>query len=337
MIQNLLFDVPDDAPTPLVGCDAEVLRVSRMAMATLFEVVTPLGTPKAEFASLAILDQVDELEAQLTVYRPDSEVSLLNERAHAGPVAVAPNLFELLYECALLTRATQGAFDVAMGTLIKAWGFVQRQGRVPTPTERSQAVSQAGTRYLVFDREARTVQYLRPLEINLGSIGKGYALDEAVERVQHRFHLPHGLLQGGRSSVLAWGNAGQGISGWPVGLSHPWQPEISLGTIRLKNQALATSAATYQHFVYNGKKLGHLIDPRTGWPAAELDQVSVIAPNAAHADALSTAFYVLGLEGIRNFCRTHPEVSAIVMKDGQVHCINHPDFIPASTAAVASG
>jgi len=105
--------------------------------------------------------------------------------------------------------------------------------------------------------------------------------------------------------------------GWPVTIKHPWEPDRRLGTVYLDGTALGTSAATFQHFEYNGRKLGHLLDPRTGWPAEGIEQASVVAPTAAEADALSTAFFVLGVEPTARFCRTRPDVGVVILPTGR--------------------
>ena len=89
-----------------------------------------------------------------------------------------------------------------------------------------------------------------------------------------------------------------------------------LAEVWLRDRALGTSAATFQHLEYNGKKLGHVLDPRTGWPAAGLASASVVAPTGAEADALSTAFYVGGVELARRYCAAHPEIGAILLPEG---------------------
>jgi thiamine biosynthesis lipoprotein len=306
-----------DEPAAPVA-DVAVLRASRRAMATTFEVLLPFGSPLAHPAAEAALDRIDELEDQLTVYRDHSEVSRLNATAGDRPVEVEQNLFDLIEFAAHVTRQTHGAFDIATGALIKAWGFYRREGRVPTPAERAAAMSRTGTRFLALDRDRRTLRYLRPgLEINLGGIGKGYALDRAAELLVADWGASSALLHGGSSSVRAVGTPPGQPRGWPVVIKHPWDADRRLGTLYLAGRAMGTSAATFQHFEYNGRKLGHLLDPRTGWPAEGLEQVSVIAPTAAEADALSTAFFVLGVEPTARFCRTRPDVGVVLLPTGQ--------------------
>jgi thiamine biosynthesis lipoprotein len=308
---DLLF--PDD---PVPPSELSLLRANREAMATSFEVVLPAAIPDATLLANEALDLVDEFEAQLTVYTDHSEVSRMNATAPRHAVVLERRLFELLRQSAEIGLDTGGCFDIATGALIKAWGFYRRQGRVPTVRERAEAMSQTGMRHVILDDANRSVRYLRPrLEINLGAIGKGYTLDRVAEWLRER-GVTSALLHGGSSSVLAVGRPATGVPGWSVALLHPWRREQSLGTVRLRDDALGTSAATFQFFEYNGRKLGHLLDPRTGWPAEKLAQVSVIAPTAAEADALSTALFVMGLEAAREYCRTHPHVGAILLTNG---------------------
>lgn len=303
-------------PAPLAFGDLTLVRVSRRAMATRFEVALPFGTPHAVEAAEAALDAIDDLESQLTVYRDDSEVSRLNATAADGPVAVEPRLFDLLERAAGLTRDTRGAFDLAAGALVKAWGFFRREGRVPPPAELAAARAASGTRHVVLDPASRTVKFRRRgLELNLGAIGKGYALDRAAEVLREAWGVRSALLSGGGSSVYAVGTPPGDSRGWPVEVRHPWRDD-ALATVRLTDQGFGTSAATFQFFEYNGRKLGHLLDPRTGWPAAGTASASAIAPTAADADALSTAFFVLGADAAGEFCRPRPHVTAIMLPEG---------------------
>ena len=166
------------------------------------------------------------------------------------------------------------------------------------------------------DEAKRTVRYLRSgLEINLGAIGKGYALDRLHQHLQEARISAPVLLQGGHSSVYARGYPPGDPRGWPVDLCHPWEPGKKLGTVWLRDRALGTSAATFQHLEYNGQKLGHVLDPRSGWPAKGIASASVLAPSSARADALSTAFFVGGVDTARSYCQAHPEVGAVLLTE----------------------
>ena len=190
--------------------------------------------------------------------------------------------------------------------------------RVPSDAEREEALSRVGMRHVILDAETRTVRYLQPgLEINLGSIGKGYALDRVGQRLRRSCGVKTALLHGGHSSVYAMGRGPVGARGWAVGIRHPWKPDCRIALVWLHDRALGTSAATFQHLEYNGRKLGHILDPRRGWPAEGLALASVIAPTAAEADALATAFYVLGVDEARAYCETHPGIGALLLPQGE--------------------
>jgi FAD:protein FMN transferase len=294
-----------------------LFRASRRAMATTFEVAVPFGTPNALRAAEAAFDLIDNLEALLTVYRDDSEVSAMNHSALSTPIRVSAELFALLQLAARLTTDTQGAFDVAAGALVKAWGFFRGPRRVPSAEERAAALRATGMRHVVLDPENRTVRFLQPgLQINLGSIGKGYALDRAVRVLEESGNISSGLLHAGHSSVYAMGKEPVTGQGWRVALRHPWEAGRRLGTLTLRDRALGTSAATFQHLDHYGRKLGHILDPRTGWPTEGIASASATAPMAAEADALATSFFILGVEPARVYCARRPEIGAVLLPEG---------------------
>jgi thiamine biosynthesis lipoprotein len=261
-------------------------------------------------------------------------------------VAVEPRLFELLELAMQLYRETGGAYDVTAGPLWEAWGFARRAGAVPTAAVLAEARSRVGGHLVELDSRRRTVRFLQPgVRINLGSIGKGYAVDRAAERLLEG-GLRDFLIHAGHSSVLARGSrtgAGKGdrhllperpegcfaqkvpvpfspceapagtSHGWTVGLRDPLRLDYRLGRLRLLDRALGTSGAQFQSFRHQGRRYGHILDPRTGWPAEGVLLATVLAPSAAWADGLSTAFYVLGLDWARAYCQEHAQIAAVLI------------------------
>jgi thiamine biosynthesis lipoprotein len=297
--------------------ETALLRVAQRAMATQFEVLLPFGMPRAQDAAEDALAEIDRLEAQLTVYRETSEVSRLNRLAPLALVPVEERLFGLLQLAGRINTETEGAFDITAGALIKAWGFFRGPRRMPSDEERRQALEHVGMGHVRLDPERLAVRYLRAgVKINLGSIGKGFALDQAARLLADSWDLPSALLHGGQSSVYARGCEPGSRRGWPVGIRHPWDPDKRLAIVRLRDRALGTSAATFQHLEYEGRKLGHILDPRTGWPAEGMASASVVAPTAAEADALATAFFILGIDKARAYCASHPEIGAVLLAEG---------------------
>jgi thiamine biosynthesis lipoprotein len=307
-----------------------LLRFTRRAMACDFEVLLNAGQyPHASDTAIAALDLVDELESQLSVYRDDSELTRLNHSAHERPIKVEPRLFALLETAARIHRETSAAYDIATGALSKIWGFYRRAGNMPTPEDLAAIMPRVGLKHVQIDAEAHTVRFDAPgVELNLGSIGKGYALDRAAESLVAA-GVEDFLLHGGNSSVLAQGTVSPGLrpgvsdsksaesiaatSGWSIGLRHPLDFERRIGEINLQNRALGTSGSGTQFFLHEGHRYGHILDPRTGQPAEGILSTTVAAPTGAEADALATAFYVLGRDASLKYCRTHPHISAVIM------------------------
>ncbi len=314
---------PDEGKTQPSKAAAEteryLVQLSRAAMACQFAIFLNAGQyDGGTEAALAALDLVEQLEAQLTVYRDTSEVMAINRRAAQEAVVVESGLYALLSLAADVSLATGGAFDITAGPLVKAWGFYKRAGTIPPPEELQQALAATGSRHLVFDDRTCSVRFARPdVEVNLGAIGKGYALDRAGALLASA-GVHDVLLHGGQSSVLASGShAGLDAGGWLVGIANPLRPEQRLAEVVLRDRALATSGASHQFFRSQGKRYGHILDPRTGWPAEGVFSSTVIAPTAAEADALSTAFYILGVDGAAAYCREHPEIGMVLLHPGK--------------------
>jgi thiamine biosynthesis lipoprotein len=348
----ILKDAADSRSEPTSGA---TVRLTTRAMATDFAVILNEALrddPRQplRWASEA-LDLIHILEDQMSVYRPNTELSQINRVAASRPVQVEERLFELLCLARDISLETEGCFDPTSGQLIALWRQCRKDVRLPTDAEIAERLALVGMRHVSFGNNphrvhpggsldsaplaiestlSRTESNEPPgqapwgkgqdasisfdqtgVELNLGSIGKGYALDRAAEiLVEHE--LTEWLIQGGHSSVIARGGH-NGLSGWPVGLRNPLLPQRRLGTILLRDQALATSGTAVQQFRLEGKRYGHIIDPRTGWPVENMLSVTVLAPTAAEADALSTAFFVGGVELAERYCSNHRSVSALLI------------------------
>jgi len=273
----------------------DTVRLGKVAMACDFDVILNPGPASRLEAASAALDLVDRLEDQMSVYRPHSQLSRLNRIAAEQAVEVEPRLFDLLLLARRLAIATDGAFDPTAGPFVALWRTSKQEHRVPKQSEIDALRELIGIDSVSFDAERRTVRFVRPgVELNLNSIGKGYALDRAGE-VLAEAAIEDWLLHGGHSSVLARGGHA-GHAGWPIAIRNPLFPERPLATILLRDRGMSTSGSGVQYFRHRGKRYGHIIDPRTGWPVEGMLSVTVLAPTAAEADALSTAFFVLGVE-----------------------------------------
>lgn len=302
---------PRRAPSP----EGYWVHVSRAAMACRFEVTTASRERAGIEAAREALDEVDRIEDQLTVFRETSEVSLVNRHAATEAVRVTPSLFELLRLSEQMRRETGGAFDVTSGPLTRCWGFLRREGRLPDPLEIEEARARVGGDMLSLDEEARTVRFAREgLEINFGSIGKGYALDRVAPSVRRR--VRSALLSAGFSSMRAVGGGDRGSRGWVVGVRDPRQKDRRMAVLRLRDCAMSTSGSEEQFFEHEGRRYGHIIDPRTGYPSEGVACVTVVAESAAVSDALATAFYVGGRALAEEYCARREGVLALVLESG---------------------
>jgi thiamine biosynthesis lipoprotein len=310
-------DVKAAAPSAPRHDRGDLIRARRSAMGSYFEICLGAGVPGAVELADRALNVIDVLEAQLSIYRDDSEVSRLNATAHDRAVPVEAALFDLICRAVEISRATAGAYDVTSGALSEAWGFVRGPKRIPDPETLADARSRTGRHHLTLDPRARTVAFDRPgVTLNFGSIGKGHAIDRAVAVIRNHWWPTSALVHGGQSSLYAAGSP-PGYFGdrWEISLRNPFDPANPLGTIRLRNRGLGTSGAAFQNFVVDGQVYGHILDPRTGRPGQGPASVTVLAPTAAEADALSTAFYLLGYELTENSLRHHPEVGVIFVDE----------------------
>lgn len=300
--------------------DLHTLVVGREAMACRFEVAFNAGeVPGDTELAIDALDLVDAVEQRLSIYRPDSELSRINAAAAAGWVDLSTDTWHLLVRARELAAATGGAFDPAAGALVSVWGFERRQGRVPEPAALEAAVAASGMRHVEFDDDARRIRFLRPgVSLNPGAVGKGWALDRALALLASR-GVPSCLVHGGQSSVAARGIQGPaagGRRGWRVGLRHPLRPGRRLATIALRDRALGTSGSGTQFYIDRGRRIGHILDPRTGLPAEGVVSATVIAESAADADALATALYVLGAAGVKTVVAAGASGAILVLNAG---------------------
>ena len=293
------------------------IRVHRIAMACRFEVVLESGDARQVGAARKALDEADRLEAILTVFRDSSEVVRVNATAAGQDVRVSPELFDLLHRSEALFRDTDRAFDVTATPLSRAWGFLRREGRVPDQATIDEARAKVGMAHIRLDAVTRSVQFDRPnVELNFGAIGKGYALDR-MAAMMRRDGVRHALLHAGQSSVLAIGpstRSARSGQGWPIDI-RPRRAHAPVGRLLLRDGAVGTSGAGEQYFEIDGRRYGHVIDPRTGWPASGVLGASVITRDAATADALSTAILIDGAALAERYCADHPDTLVVVVPE----------------------
>ncbi len=278
-----------------------VVHQQRYAMGTMFDIVV-FHHSRADAARAVeeAFSEIDRLERVLSHYRSDSDLSKLNREARYRPVRVDPSLHEIVRESIEFSRRSGGRFDVTIAPLVRLWKSAASEGRAPTDQALAQAWHCVG--YEKIDLSAADAVRFRSdcLELDLGGIGKGYAVDRALAIVKSA-GVQHAMINSGGSSIAAIGTA-PGRTGWPVLLGR-----VDAGGMELllSGQSVSTSQQS------PAAEFGEIIDPLSARPVKSAGSVSVIAPTATASDALATTVLMLPLEEARALLNGFPDVSAV--------------------------
>jgi FAD:protein FMN transferase len=245
-------------------------------------------------ASEEAAEEARRLDRMLSNYQAASEWSELSREAASHPVKVSPEDFDLLEACVSYSRASEGAFDITVGPLMKIWGFYKGSGRLPHRAEIQGALDRVGYRHLILDRATRTVTFDRAgVELDPGGIGKGYAVDRMVD-VLKKNGVQTALVGGSASSIYALGAPPSDPRGWKISIKDPKDRNKTIQDVYLKNESMSTSGNYEKFFYAEGRLWSHIMDPRTGYPAQGVLSVSVIAPRTIDSEAWTKPFYVNG-------------------------------------------
>jgi len=303
------------APTQDVATPRGWNEFQRVAMGTTFRVRLRVQTPGDRAAAEAALDEVERLDRVLSTWRKGSFVSHLNATAAKRSVRLDVEVRQWLGQAIQLHRETEGAFDVTVGPLLRAWGFRGGTGRVPDDSQLERALALVGCEHLELDERASTLRFGRlGMELDFGAIGKGWAVDAAV-RILRSSGIENALVEGGTSTVFAMGSPPDRAAGWSVRIRHPRLPGERIAEVNLRDAALSVSGDSERFFVHDGDRYGHVLDPRTGRPVRGIVMAAAFADSATRSDALSTAFFVLKEEGTRRYLRGHPSVRAFLCRE----------------------
>ncbi len=277
-------------PHPLVE-----ISDGRPAMGTILEITLfAPATPAARESLDALFEIASHLDASLTLYDPNSELSRLNRSAGRGAVSVAPELARILAASLTHSRLTRGAFDVTVGPLVALWTRAGETGVLPSDAELAHARSLVGANQIRLAGSQVTLAR-EGVSVDLGGIAKGWALDRMLPLLRER-GIENALLDFGQSSLWALG-APPASAGWRLLARAPGAG--ALGVLTLSDQALSVSGSLGQSVEIGGRRYGHVLDPRSGLALERRRQALVVAPDAALAEALSKGLLVLGeVEGI---------------------------------------
>jgi thiamine biosynthesis lipoprotein ApbE len=281
----------------LCGCAAprsDSVSDGVLAMGSFASVTVPSADRALLPAALrAAHETFQELENALSLFKPQSDIVRLNQAAGTQAVTVTPATLKVLTQALNYSGLTGGAFDITVGPLVRFWGF----NRGPAPREFPSAASVQAQRARCGYAGLRLTNGAAFLarsgmQVDLGAIGKGFAVDEAFERLR-RSGCSNALVNlSGNMRAL-----GQPCPNrrWRIGVRDPFQSDAILGTLELADAEAVATSGNYEKFVViAGRRQAHIIDPRSGYPVSGMAGVTIVSPNATEADALSTALFVLG-------------------------------------------
>ena len=281
----------------LTSCESKsqkVVKRTQFLMGTLIE-ITVRETDK-DLASKAIdksFDEISRLENIMSTYLPNSELSKLNILAGSKKnIPVSPDLLKVIQRGIHWGKISNGAIDITIGPAAKLWEFDSESPTLPDKHKLLNAVSLID--YKNISIEGSSVNLNKPgMSLNLGAMGKGYAVDQAVYILKN-FGIKSGLVNAG-GDLMAFGSK-EATKPWRIGLQHPRKPERMIASLAIKDKAVATSGDYQRYFVKGKTRYHHILNPEDGWPVSQTMSATVIAGTVADADALSTALFVLGAE-----------------------------------------
>jgi len=272
--------------------------------------IAAIGTDAAALdeALIAAEAELRRVEDLMTSWR-DSPLTRMNAAADDGPQKIDPELARLIDQGLAVGELTGGAFDITFASVGKLWDFKAEPPILPSQAEIKTALEAVGYQKVKLDLKASTIDFPRGTQIGLGGIAKGYGVDRAMAVLLER-GIENGIVNAGGDMKVLGTKFGKP---WRIAVKHPRERDQVLAMVPLSNTCMVTSGDYERFFEYNGKRYHHILDPRTGYPATGGMSVTVIAPDAAFADALATGLSVLGHEKGLPIVEGLPRVECLIV------------------------
>jgi FAD:protein FMN transferase len=261
------------------------------------------------------LDEASRIDHLLSNYLPDSELSHVNRDAARAPVKVSQELFDLLSTCVVVSRESEGTFDITVGPLMKTWGFFKDSGHLPSAQAVKDSLRKVGYQNIELNRANRSVHFKQAgVELDPGGVGKGYAVDR-MAAVLRQEGVHSALISGGGSSIFGLGTPPSDSRGWPIHISDPRNEKKTAADVYLKDRSLSTSGSYEKFFWADGKVYSHIMDPRNGYPAQGTLAVSVLSSRTLDSEIWAKPYFILG----RDWTRRHKPAGFRVLM-----CLDQP-------------
>ena len=310
-----------------ISVDAQIIHKRKLFMlGSPFEVTAVAKDTIAAnvYIDLAIAES-KRIENLISDWIPTTQISQVNKNAGIKPVKVDTDVFELVERAIKISKLTNGAFDISYASMDKIWKFDGSMKVMPTEEAINQSVSKVGYQNIILDPKEQTIFLkLEGMKLGLGGIGQGYIADK-IKSLLFSTGCLSGIINVS-GDINAWGKQPDGKP-WTVGIVNPVNKNKIFATFPLTDSAVETSGSYEKFVVFNGKRYSHIIDPRTGYPAAGIVSVSVFAKQTEIADALATGIFVLGVEVGLDLVNQIKGIECIIVDEtGKIHSSNGIDI-----------
>ncbi len=294
---------------------AQVLRKRTvMLMGSRFDIsIVASDSLSAERNIDTIIAEVTRIEYLISDWKPETQISEVNNNAGVRPVKVDKEVFELAKRALYFSEITNGAFDISFAAMDRIWKFDGSMTEMPTPEAIKKSVEKVGYKNIILDSVNSTIFLRLPgMKIGFGALGEGYAADKCRSMM-----IAKGIKAGivnGSGDMSTWGKQPNGKD-WNIGITNPFQNDKLLAVVPLHEGSVTTSGSYEKFVVFNGKRYAHIINPATGYPATGLTSVTVFGPSTETANGFSTSLMVLGQEKGLELLNKYPEYSCIMITD----------------------
>lgn len=287
--------------------ESPFLKKSKMIMGTEVEISVIPADEQAIEDAFAVIGKI---EALMSTYKDDSEVSILNRQ---GEKEVSPETLEVIKEALKFSQITGGAFDITVEPLINLWKKAAEDEIIPTMQDINEVLPLVNYRNIIV--EGNLIRFAKEgMQIDLGGVAKGYAVDKAIEVLKKR-GIRRALVNAG-GDLYALGE-GPKKGEWLIGVQHPEEEDQVYAQIMVKDKAVTTSGSYRRYSIIQGERFSHIINPETGWTVQDVPiSVTIVAADTTTADALATGIFVLGPNKGMELINSLPEVEGMIISEG---------------------
>ncbi len=266
----------------------------------------------AEHIQTAI-DEIKRIERIISSWDPGSETTKINKNAGIKPVRVSLELFNLIKRAKVISKLTDGAFDISYASMDRIWKFDGSMTEMPSAEAIQKSVAKVGYQNIILDESKQTVFLKKKgMKIGFGAIGKGYAADMAKKLLMSK-GVKAGIINAS-GDMNTWGHQPGGQE-WTIAITNPLNKRKAFGLVPISNKAVVTSGNYEKYVKFNGVRYSHIINPKTGYPATGIISATVFAPSAELADALATSVFVMGIDAGLNLIEQIPDVECIIVDE----------------------